>query len=197
MDITPIGLSFNAVDRGPERLSFNVFGGRVGFTIFSGNGSNRLNSQSLGLDAITMLKRDLVAVRDGQPGTVRTMVFQKWDMDAKKYNTTGNLIIGKDDKNVYYLEIQFNHNGDHKSLRFNMRAVSSVTSSTDEPDERIKSAIRMDALIMWLEDCVPTMMVLTNRPFTRGGGNNQSSNNNTSGAGGDVKKEYSGADATF
>lgn len=190
LDVMGQSITFNSVDRGPERMVLNVYKGRPGFTIFSGNGNARLISKTFNLDALCMFKRDLKMVRDGQPGTTRTLIFQKWIPEEKKYNTDSSLIIGKDDKNVYYLEVQFQSNGNHKSIRFNMRAVNSVTSSTDESTPSISSSIRMDATICWVEDHVPFLMNATAEPYQR---------NNAPGGGSapTAKQEYSGADASF
>lgn len=195
LDVTGSSFNLKAVDRGPESMVLNVFGGRVSYTIFAGQGGSRLMSQGFTLDALCMFKRDLKAVRDGQPGTTRTLVFQKWVPEEKKYKTDSSLIIGKDDKNVYYFETQFNSNGTHKSIRFNLRAAGTTTSTTDEPSPAISSAIRLEAIIAWLDDQVPFLIAATTRPF---GGNRNSNNNNNSGGGGsNSSNDYSGADASF
>lgn len=192
LDVIGTNFQFNAVDRGPESMTFNVFNGRPGLSIFAGKA--RLFSQSFNLHSLCMLKKELKQVRDGQPGTTRTLIFQKWIPEEKKYNTQGSLIIGKDDKNVYYLELQFQNNGNHKSIRFNFRSPAGVVSSTDDSNPSISSAIALEAFIMWLTDFVPYLMNVTGKPFernSRGGGQSYGGGSSSNG------NDYSGADADF
>jgi len=196
LDVTGTSFTLKAVDRGPESIAFNVFGGRVGFTVWAGGGGSRLLSQNFTLDSLCMFKRDLKAVRDGQPGITRTLVFQDWDKNEKKWKTASSLIIGKDDKNVYYFEVQFNANGTHKSIRFNLRASASVTSTTDETSPAIASAIRLEAMIVWIDDHVPFLINATIRPYRPNDNRNQSNSNSNSG-GSNSSNDYSGEDASF
>lgn len=195
LDVTSSTMQFSAVDRGPERMSFNVFNGRLGYTIFSGNGASRLMSQSLSADALELLKSNLKEVQGGQAGTTRTLVCQKWLREEKKYVTDSTLIIGKDDKNVYYFEAQFNSVGSSKSIRFDFRASQAVTTSTDQVSPASLSATRMDAFLYWVNMQVPLLQVMTLRPYT--GGNNSQGGNASGGGSSTPANDYSGEDASF
>jgi uncharacterized membrane protein YgcG len=189
-----------------ESLSISVFNGKVNMTIFPPRDSGQkgiIHKLSLTLDGFAALKKVMKKVAAGQPGNKTPMIFQKYNRDAKKYEHDSALIFGKDEKQVFFFEFQFTHNGNSKSIKFDMKCPNSMTVGADIMSDAEKSSIRMAALYIFLDDIAPTAMLLSGKKYnpngykkSGGGGGGGNSGGGNSG-GGDGGSSFGGGDAAF
>ena len=194
------GFTFRANDKGPEQAKLNIWNGRVDLAVFGGNGGAPIFKKALSYDGIVILRKRLKDIQSAQPGTRQPIVFQSWDTEAKKFNTDGTLIIGKDDKQVVFLEFQFSNNGNPKCIVFDAKCPTSVSTGIEPMSDSAKSAVRVEAMLMWLDSYIHNAMLLTARKYTPQGGNRSGggiSNRNNNSGGGGGSSEFGGDSADF
>ncbi len=193
-EMAPAGFQFNVIDRGPEMLKVGVFGGKMDMAVFAGKGGAPVWKHMLTFDQVVMFKRALEKVLASQAGFKHPLVVQQWNRDEKKFEVRGTIIIGKNDKQVVFIEIQFNANGNHKSLLFEMRAAASLSSGVDPMSDGDKSVVRANALLWWIDHYLPTAMLLSARKFKPqgGGGGYGGGGGGNSGGGGGGGGSYGG-----
>lgn len=183
---------------GKEQLMISVFNGKVNMTIWPGRDSGQsgvMFKQNLNLDGVALLKTLLKKVSAGQPGTKSSLNFQTYNRDTRKYEPGTVIVFGKDEKQVYFFEFQFKHNGNAKSLRFDMKVPNSMSIGSDIMSDAEKSSARMKAFFTFLEDIAPSAMLLSGKKFK--GSYNRSSGNSGGGSssGGSSGGNFGGDDA--
>lgn len=174
-DLNIPSFSFKCKESG-EQLSLSVFNGRAGLTVWPPRESNTRGvvfKQNFTAEAQLLFKRALRKVADDAPGARNSLLFNKWDGDNKKFTPDATVVIGKDDKNIYFIELQFQYNGNNKVLKFDMFASNAVQNSSEELGFPEKSRLRLDAIIEYFNTLVPIAQIITGRKFVQkpnGGG---------------------------
>jgi hypothetical protein len=166
--------SFNAKDTG-ERLSLQVFNGRLGITLWPPEKSNQKGPvfrQNFTPAGGVMFKKMMREASTMAPNTRKTILFSEWDPDTKKSSVKGALVLGRNEKMEFYFEAQFSFNGNNKSVTFNIMASNSISDSATEFGFPQRSAAQVDAINDWIDTIVPLAIVITSRKqsFDKGGG---------------------------
>ncbi len=174
-DLNIPSFSLKCKDSG-EQLSISVFNGRAGLTVWPPRESNTRGvvfKQNFTPEAQLMFKRSLRKVADGTTSR-DSLLFNKWDTEAKKFVPEATVVIGKDEKNIYFIELQFQFNGNNKVLKFEMYASNAVQNSSEELGFPEKSRLRLDAIIEYFDTLVPIAQIITGRKFVQkpNGGSN-------------------------
>ena len=161
---------------GQEELTIAIYNGRLGFTIFGPPGKPATWRESIGMDFAVLLEQLLKNVLAGQPGFKVPLIFQKFDPATKKNNVTSTLIIGKDEKQICYIEVQFQSNGSNRTVRFNLKSPGTITTG-ESFNDAARSANRVRTLIYMINNILPVAGVLSDkkqeRPAGGGGGYNR------------------------
>lgn len=168
-----------------EQLSINVFNGRVGLTVWPPRESNVRGvvfKQSMTPEALMLLKRSFKKVLESNEPIRDSILFNVWSDSDKKFTPNASVILGKDDKGIYFMEIQFKHNGNNKVLKFDFLASNAVQSSSDEMGFPERSKLRMEAIIEFLHTIVPIAQIVTSRKISPQGGNRGGSGGGGGGA---------------
>jgi hypothetical protein len=166
-DLNIPSFSLKCKDSG-EQLSISVFNGRAGLTVWPPRESNTRGvvfKQNFTPEAQLLFKRALRNTADATPGTRNSLLFNKWDSEAKKFIPEATIVIGKDDKNIFFIELQFQYNGNNKVLKFDMYASNAVQNSSEELGFPEKSRLRLDAIIEYFDTLVPIAQIITGRKF--------------------------------
>jgi uncharacterized membrane protein YgcG len=156
---------------GSEELNIGVFNGKLSLTIFSGQGAPPVWKQSLSLDATYLFKKLLRTVLASQPGTKKSFTFTRFDQNTKKSVLDSSLVVGKDDKQVFFLEAQFTANGSPRTLRFLLKSPAGVSTGEDYNDAA-RSTNRLGVIIEYIDQYLPLAALFTARKAEfQGGGN--------------------------
>ena len=170
--VNPTSFSIKAVDKGPESLSLQIWGGKLGFNIFANK--QTIWKKNATPDIFILFKKSLVGILSAQPGSRRAITISDWDDNAKKPVPGSTMVIGKDDRNVIYIEIQFKDRGNAKSVKFDLLSSPMVSVGSEPMSPADRSSTRAEGLIDWLTYYYPAASVLTSRKFKRGGGGGNS-----------------------
>lgn len=176
-DMKTPDFQFKAQETG-EKLSLSVFNGKPNLTIFPPDKSGQrgvLARQAFPMAGWVMLRRMLVNYDKMNPGDRKALVFQTWDRDQKQNIPAGTMILGKDEKMQYYIEMQFKFEGNNKQIKFNISCGQGIQESTAEFGWPERSAAQMAAVAYWCTDVVPVLLCTTGRKMQfngNGGGGN-------------------------
>lgn len=195
-DIKPLQFYSKANDGG-ESLVISCFAGKVSINIGKPreSGGGFLYNNGLTLDGVHLLKKAMDIVKNGQPGGQQVLVFQKFEPEVKKFQLTSSIIFGKDEKQVYYFEVQFkDKEGNARTIRFNQSIAATVTLGGDGLSAPEKSTARVAALYHWLNNDAPTAMLLTAQKWN---GNKGGGGYNKSASAAKPATEFSGDSAAF
>ena len=179
--INPQSWSFKSVEKGPESLQLQIWGGKLSLCIFSNK--QVIYKQNLAQDAFILFKKAMQAIQTAQPGTRRNTVFSTWDDEQKKAFPSSTLVIGKDERMVNFFEIQFKDRGNAKSVRFDMLSSMMVSTGSEPMSAADRSTLRVESVIDYLNYMYPVASVITSRKFKRQGGGGGGGNNGGGGGG--------------
>lgn len=147
---------------GQEELTVGVFNGRLNLSIFSGTGKPPVWRQGLNADACTLFESVIKQVLSGQPGVKIPLIFQKYDKQTNKFNIDSTLVVGKDEKQLCYFEVQFTANNAPRTIRFIMKSSSGV-STGDSFNAVSSSANRMKTILTYCERILPVVGFFTDK----------------------------------
>lgn len=136
-------------------LSIGVYQGNASLVVFS---NKQLAAKfSFPRSFITKLKLQMISLISAAPGTKVNFTFSKWDADAKKSITIGNLIVGKDDKSILFFGVQVPN---HPSMKFPMKSQISfdLSEPMSDPD---RSVLAAQTIIDQLATDIPMALQLT------------------------------------
>ena len=156
-------ISQKAAD-GAEEFIISVWNGKLQIAVGNGSPGAPIWKQSFAGEGLSILVRTLKSVSQAQPGTKKSLIFQKYDPDQKKNVVDSTIVIGKDDKQLFFIEAQFRANGAPKSIRFTLKAGNTISTGEDFNDQA-RSSARLAYIIDYLEKTVPTAMLLSGRKF--------------------------------
>ena len=199
-DIVVPKLQIRAKD-GKETLNLDMWNGRVQLTVWGAQGGGGpLFKQSMTTDLTSVFKYQLNKIKEAQPETKLPIVISEWKMEEKKYLKKAVITIGKDERQVIYIDASFKRGDGGKTLRFELKIPNTVALGDEPMKDSTKSLFKVNAILEWFEDIVPLAAILTGKKQAfgnKGGGggynNNKSSGNSgdsdfgsTGGGGGDV-----------
>jgi len=170
---------FKAQETG-EKLVLSIFNGKASIVIFPPDKSSERGTvlrQSFQMSGWVMLKRLFASYSTMNPGDRKALVFQTWDVDQKMNIPSGTMILGKDEKMQYYIEMQFKFNGNNKQIKFSVSCGQGIQESAGDFGWPERSTAQMEAIVDWCENVAPVAMCLTGRKMSF-------SNNKSNGYGG-------------
>lgn len=163
-DIVTQGFIINDSDNATT-LNIGIWNGKVDLAVWSKNRDSGqrgpLMKDAMGWDAQTMLRQLIGKIIEAQPNTKYPLLIQSWDDDNKKYKVDKTMVIGKSDDKIIYIEVQFQHNGNNKTLLYELKCPGKVVMGVDNMDRGEQSKIRAMAILKWLDSYVPTACLLT------------------------------------
>ena len=178
--VTP-SITFKAAQRGPESIQFSVFRGSMQLTIFSNK--SRAFGQSINPHIKARLKGILKSMPQAQPGSKRSVVVQSWDKESKTRGIACSIIIGKNDKQGIYMEVQWKDqkSGQTGAATFDIQSSSFVSSGADPDNDQTLSALGVEILLDWIDNIAPIGMVMSGKKFERSSGGGSRGYNNSGG----------------
>lgn len=201
MEIVPPKITIKAKD-GKESLALSVYSGTVGLAVWGGQQGGPLFKHTLNPDKRSLVKHHLRKAKEAQPETKFPMIIQKWDADNRKFIKEAVITIGKDEKQVVYIEISFKSGDSGKTLRFDLKMSGGVSLGDEPMADSTKSIFKVNALLEWFEEMVPVACVLTGKKGQfggnkSGGGGYNNNRSNSSGGASDFGSSNSGGDNVF
>lgn len=173
---------------GAESLTVTVFGGRLSLSVWPKDARKPTFKYSFTPDATTVLRRCLDQIRAAQPGTRLPFLIGEWKKgengDRGKYEINSAIQVGKDDKQMYYFELQFTDEGNRQSIRFDLSMPGSIQLGDSPLSFPDRSDIRLETLINWIKEYVPAACLATAKPFTKKSYGGGSGGGSSSGGGG-------------
>lgn len=166
-----------------ESLTISVYKGYVSLTVWVKGENDPLYRKPLNLEGINLLKQVIEKVLDTSyaPNNKESILFTNWNRETRTETPEAAILIGRDDRGSYYIETQFQHNGNKKIIKFNIMGSPSIkhTSNADVENEwAIRSKSKLSAMHLWLTSYVPIAILLTGAK-RKGDYNNNGGNSNT------------------
>jgi hypothetical protein len=166
------GFNFKAKEN--EQLTINIFNGKLRFTVWAPQNSQvrgPLFAQSF-TDVGNVMFKNMIndALTTMTPDSRKSIVFSGWTKEKGSF-PVASLILGKDEKQVFYFEIQFKHNDNNKVLKFPISCGATIQDSTEFTPQR-KSMLKLEAIKEWYTTILPVAVVLSSikTKFNNGGG---------------------------
>lgn len=149
-----------------ETLNIAVYKGYVTLSVWAQSENSPIYRKSLNIEGITMFMSILDKIADPSyaPNNKESLLFSTWNNETKTGVPDAALLIGRDERGLYYIETQFNRNGNKKIIKFTVMGSPSIkhTSSANGDDELVgRSTSKLNALRVWFERYVPIALILT------------------------------------
>ena len=179
-------LSLNSDNR-EFTLQMGVFNRTISFALFRRDVKGRppvkcdFDSNNVAL-MVHLLKKIL----KGDQGKMETLVRSDWDRENKRRNIVANLVIGKDERGVIYLDLG---SPNQPSVRFSLNMGQNVAVEGITDNSAVVSQIAAGALILRLETAMTTLTAMPNKNRMGFGGGNRGG---AGGGGGNRSGGYSG-----
>ena len=167
-----------------ETLNIAVYKGYVGLTVWIQGENHPVYRKSLNIEGISLFTSVLDKVADPSyaPNMKESLLFTVWDTNTKTETPDAAILIGRDERGMYYIEVQFTRNGNKKLIKFNIVGSSTIkhTSTANAEDEWVsRSRSKLNAMRLWFDKYVPLAIIMTGekRSNDRRGGNGGGNNN--------------------
>jgi len=163
---------------GDKNTSFNigVWQGNVSLTVFS----NRNNVVRIPMNRTfqVSLMHELQKLLTGKPGDKESWNFSKWDPETKKSVPVGAVVVGRDDKAMFYIGVQ---SSGHAPMKFLLKAPISFDMSSPMSDVK-RSELAAATIVEQLRIDIPHACMNTSfkRTDVRTGTGASQSHSNTS-----------------
>lgn len=175
-------ISVNAEGDRATTLQIGVWGGNASLTVFS----NKQIAAKFALhrDCITQMEDKLTEFLTAPPGAKVSIFFTKYDFDSKKSSNLGTMVIGKDDKQMFYFGVQA---VGQPGMKFVLKSPPSFDLA-DPMTDQAKSLLAARSVINKLHLDIPMAITLTMHKREAGagfGGGNRSAAGGARSTGGD------------
>lgn len=166
-------------------IILSTFSGRVNLSVFHKEDKSQ-RGRGRSVQRITLNEVDLLYVRrivDNMPSmspeTQKALNIRTRNQESGNYEVVGAICFGKDEKQVYYVELQFKKDGRSHSIRCETVMYSTLQPTEVDFSPAQASADGVSVMKWFLDTVVPLGMVCANYKFeqdnNRGGGNNNNS----------------------
>lgn len=171
-----------------EQLLVGAYNGLASLTTFIGDGGTRRPVKfPLSPVIIEELKSQLRKIIDAAPGTRTALIKNNYDPESKKFEKGTVLIVGKDDKQMIYLDIQ--DKGMSTAMRFYLTATKVFQVGSEEMTDPQRSAMETRAFVEVVLDKMLPSAIIGSRDATRMAASAKQFKNNKNKGGGPAQKK--------
>lgn len=169
-------ISLNADGDKATSLSFGVYEGNVSAIVFSNKAV--VAKFSINDVFLTKLISEFESLLTAAPGTKKIFTTNKYNMDTKKMDPGPTMVVGRDDKSLFYFGIQA---PSQSSYKFTMKAPASFDMSPPM-DDTARSLLAFETNLRILQSDIVIAKRVTYVKKTGGnnGNNNRSNTTNNS-----------------
>lgn len=173
-------------------IEFSTFSGRIYTNVYfkedrqaKGRGA-KLKSLTLNALDLYRITRILEQLTELPPETQKSLSVSERNKDSGKYEVTGALCFGKDDKQVCYVEMQFKDMGRSYNIRCDLMIFGTLSPTETDFSPAQATADGVATFVWTIKTLFPISMVAANYrlDFSKrdGGSSNSRSYNDSDGA---------------
>lgn len=177
--------SLRAAD-GDESISIGAFRGKASLVVFRKGDRRPAVNIPLDRNSCYMLLMTLDQIKKAEPGTRLSFESSAFNRDTKKYEPNATIVIFKDDRRMYGMELS--GVGVTPPIKCLFKSPMSLSMGSDPMTDADRSAIGIGVFRTFLERELPLVALFSrfNNPKQNFGGGNRSGGGNSGGSrGGD------------
>ena len=142
-----------------EEIRFSCWGGRFRIGVVKKGEFRPIYEFIASGDKGLVVRRMLEKIAKSSPGTRLPIVFSAWNKDERAWKPAHVLTFGKNDKNVYYVELQWKGS----KYEATIKGPAGIALGSDSMSEAERSAYGLDYLIDYVTNTVRLQEILSNK----------------------------------
>lgn len=144
---------------GTEQLKFRVWGGEVRLGVYKDGEFKPIFERPLNDEKLFILVSRIEELIKASPDFKDPIVFSSMDRETKKIAPEWVLVLVKDAKMVYHIEVQIKGG----KYDFPLKGPFGISYGSNPLQEAEKSAISLKALVNWFKTRAPLECVVSNK----------------------------------
>jgi hypothetical protein len=145
-----------------QNLALGAYNGLASFSTFVNGKPVKF---PLSVSSIQALKNTCHELLEASPGSTKAFIHNEWDVEAKKFNKSAILILGKDESGIYYMDFQGKGMGE--PIRYPILASKGFQIGSEALDDKSRSKLAFEGFCNVVLDKLLPEAIIASRDAER------------------------------